>query len=138
MGLHKVLAFIQVELIDALPGVKEGKAEEVVHGLDRGGIVLLAEVLMEAVPGFSHGLEVRYICHGIICEACHRGDVVKVQSVRRVLLMFGFTRCLSPLRCVVAVVSVVTLLTWNTSAPQVVLVVLIQVRLVPLCLSRSV
>ncbi len=131
VGLHKVSAFIQMELVDALSQLEKGEAEEVIHGFHCSRIVPLAETLVDAVPGLGHGFEVRYVCHGVIRKPSHRGNFIEVQSVRGVLLSLGFTQCLSPLWCVVPVVPIGTPLAQDALALQVVLVALVRVGSVP-------
>ncbi len=106
MGLHQVLTLIQLELVYALPRVEKGEAEEVVHRLDCRHVKFLTEVFIEAVPRFHHGLEVCHVFHGIICEPLHRGDVVKVQTIDRVLLPLCLARHPSSPQCEVAMASV--------------------------------
>ncbi len=126
--------FIQVKLIDPLPWVEEGKAKEVVHGFYRGRIVSLAKALMNALPGLGHGLKVRYIRHGVVCDPGHRGDFVEVESVRGVLLLLSLTRCPSSSWGVVPMAAIVTPLPWDAPALQVVLVALVRVGSAPSCL----
>ena len=131
MGLHEVSALIQVKLINALPQVEEGEAEEVVHGFYRGRIVSLAQAFVNTVPGLGHSCKVRYVCHGVVCEPGHWGDFIKVESVRGVRFSLSFAWCpLSSWR-IVPMASVLTPLARDASALQIVLVVLVRVGLVP-------
>ncbi len=138
VGLHEVPAFVQVELVDALPRVEEGEAEEVVHGLYRSRVVSLAQPLVDAVPWLGHSLQVRYVRHGVVCEPGHRGDFVEVGSVRGVVLSLSFARCPSPPRRVMPVAPIPASLARDALALQVMLVVFVRVGSAPSHLLGSV